>query len=166
MRIPACRLKTMRFLSRSAFLVLLPFTVVLGACGLFSPPSASEFYQSHQPGMVLEKLLGSAGSQTSNALSSTFGSEGSSYEAEFNTSLTTSAYQGGPEALIQEYQVLLFQDLDAAGLSAEVATMEGDSPSQKWTYSSEEFHGEVSIRVTPGEDQQLVIEVWKSEQSN
>lgn len=160
------KLGIMDFLSRAAFLVLLPFAAALGSCGFFTPPAASAFYQSHQPGLVLEELLGSPSLQTSNALSSTFGSEGKSYEAELSTSLTTSAYQGSPEELIQEYQVLLFQDFADAGLSAEVGTMEGNSPSQKWSYAAEEFHGEVSIRVTPTEDQQLVIEVRKSELSN
>ncbi len=155
----------MRFLSRAALLVLLPFTVVLGACLPFGAPSASDFYQSHQPGELLEDLLGSGANRTSNALSSTFGSKRSSYDAEFHTSLTTTAYQGSPEELIQEYQVLVLQELEQAGLLAEVSKLEGDFPSQKWTYSSEDFEGEVSIRVTPLEGQQLDIEIWKSEQS-
>lgn len=153
----------MRFLSRATLLVLLPFAL-LGACLQFSPPSASEFYQSHQPSLVLQDLLGSTAVRTSNSQHSTFGSERNSYEAEFQTSVTTSSYQGSPEDLIQEYQALVFQDLQAAGLTAEASEMEGEMPSQTWTYSAEEFRGEVSIRVTPLEGDQLTIEIWKSEQ--
>jgi len=154
----------MRFLSRATLLVLLPFAIVLGACGPFSPPSASGFYQAHQPALFLKEALGATDLSTSNALSSTFSSKRKFYEAEFYTSLTTTAYSGRPEELIQEYQVLVLQDFRAAGLTAEASEMEGDMPSQTWRYSAEDFRGEVSIRVTPLEGDQLTIEIWKSEQ--
>jgi len=155
----------MRFLSRTALLVLAPFAFTLGACGPFSPPSTSGFYQAHQPTLFLKEALGATDLSTSNAFRSTFGSKLNSYEAEFFISLTTSAYPGSPEELIQEYQDVVFQDMEAVDLVAEASEMEGSGPGQKWVYTSEDYQGEISIRVSPTEDDQLTIKIWTSEQS-
>lgn len=142
-----------------------PIVIAWGACLPFSPPSASDFYQAHQPALFFKEVLGAEDLRTSNALSSSFSSKRNSYEADSYTSLITSAYPGSPEKLIQDYQEVVLQDMEAVGLFAETVEMTGAFPNQKWTYSAEDFRGEVSIRVTPTEGNNLTIAIWKAEQS-